>query len=134
MTLVDTNVMIDVLLGDAVWMAWSAERLEECRNAGPLYLNEIGYAELSAKMDRESDVEIAVGGLGLTFERMPARALYAAGQAFRRYRAAGGARLSVLPDFFIGAHAQISGLAILTRDVRPYRIYFPDVSLVSPEP
>jgi len=132
MTLVDTNVIIDILLSDAVWMAWSAERLEECRNAGPLYLNEIGYAELSAKMDRESDVETAVAGLGLTFERIPRPALYAAGQAFRRYRAAGGPRLSVLPDFFMGAHAQVSGLTILTRDVRPYRTYFPDVRLIAP--
>ena len=133
MTLVDTNVIIDILLADAVWMAWSAEQLEECRNAGPLYLNEIGYAELSAKMDRESDVETAVDGLGLTFERMPTSALYAAGQAFRRYRAAGGPRLSVLPDFFMGAHAQVSGLSILTRDVRPYRTYFPDVKLIAPD-
>lgn len=132
MTLVDTNVIIDVLLGDAAWMTWSAERLEACRNSGPLYLNEIGYAELSAKMDRESDVEAAVGGLGLTFERMPTSALYAAGQAFRRYRAAGGPRLSVLPYFFVGAHAQVNGMAILTRDGRPYRTYFPDVRLITP--
>jgi predicted nucleic acid-binding protein len=83
-------------------------------------------------MDRESDVETAIGGLGLTFERIPRSALYAAGQAFRRYRAAGGPRLSVLPDFFMGAHAHVGALAILTRDVRPYRTYFPDVRLIAP--
>jgi predicted nucleic acid-binding protein len=132
MTLVDTNVLIDILMCDPVWLDWSAERLDECRRSGPLCLNEIGYAELSAHLDSEPILQSALVGLGLTLERMPSSALFAAGQAFRRYRAAGGPRPNVLADFFIGAHAHVARWAILTRDVRRYQSYFPEVALIAP--
>ncbi|MEJ1974722.1 MAG: hypothetical protein WDN49_00445 [Acetobacteraceae bacterium] len=63
---------------------------------------------------------------------MPRAALFLAGKAFQRYRAAGGTRTGVLPDFFIGAHASIAGLALLTRDAQRYRTYFPTISLIAP--
>ena len=62
----------------------------------------------------------------------PRSALFLAGKAFRRYRAAGGARTGVLPDFFIGAHASVEGWPLLTRDAGRYRGYFPKVRLIAP--
>ena len=133
MTLVDTNVIVDLLTADATWFEWSAEHLDQCRRAGQIYVNEITYAELSARIDVEANVQMALRELSLQLERMPVAALFAAGRAFSRYRAAGGPRTTVLPNFFIGAHASVARLPILTRDVRRYRAYFPKVRLIAPE-
>jgi hypothetical protein len=132
MILVDTNVLIDVLISDPVWLDWSIEHLDQCRHSSSICINEIGYAELAARNDSETGMQTALNKLGVTFERMPTAALFAAGQAFRRYREAGGPRLNVLADFSVGAHAEVSRVAILTRDVRRYRTYFPDVTLIAP--
>lgn len=134
MTLVDTNVIVDVLTANADWFNWSAEQLAECAEAGPLYINDITYAELAVRIEAELDLTRVLRSLDLRLERMPVSALFRAGRAFDRYRAAGGPRTSLLPDFFIGAHAEIDKLPLLTRDVRRYRQYFPNVQLIAPEP
>jgi predicted nucleic acid-binding protein len=133
MILVDTNVIIDILVSDPVWLGWSIEHLDQCRHSGAICINEVGYAELAARNDSEAVMRTALHKLGITLERMPTAALFAAGQAFRRYRAAGGPRPNVLADFFVGAHAQTTRMTILTRDVRRYRTYFADVELIAPE-
>ena len=133
MTLVDTNVISDTLTPLSEWQDWSIARLNECRHHSPLATNEIVFAELSARMSSEADVHAVLAELDIALERMPTAALFAAGQAYRKYRAAGGSRSSVLPDFFIGAHARVAKVPILTRDIRPYRTYFPDVRLIAPE-
>lgn len=133
MTLVDTNVISDTLTPDSEWQAWSIARLYECRRRGPLTTNEIVFAELSARLSSEADILMVLAHLDIAFERIPTEALFAAGQAFRKYRAAGGSRSNVLPDFFLGAHAQVTQVPILTRDVKPYRTYFPDVALIAPD-
>jgi predicted nucleic acid-binding protein len=133
MTLVDTNVVVDVLTDDPNWLDWSATQLDQCRKVGLLYVNEITYAELAVRIETEADLEFALSELRLQLERTPTRALFAAGKAFHRYRDGGGPRTSVLPDFFIGAHAHVARLPLLTRDTRRYRAYFPDVKLIAPE-
>ena len=133
MTLVDTNVIADILSPGSAWQAWSIDRIDGCRDRGPVSTNEIVFAELSARLSSEDAVQRVLDNLGITLERIPTAGLFAAGQAYRKYRAAGGSRSSVLPDFFIGAHAQVNRATILTRDPRPYRTYFPDVELIAPE-
>lgn len=132
MILVDTNVIADVLTPSSEWQAWSIDRLDECRRNDTLGTNEIVFAELSARLRTEADVRNVLSDLLITLERTPTAGLFAAGQAFRKYRAAGGLRTNVLPDFFIGAHAQVTRSPILTRDARPYRSYFPDVEVIEP--
>jgi predicted nucleic acid-binding protein len=132
MTLVDTNIVLDILTDDPTWLDWSVEQIDQCRRSGLLHINEAAYAELSVQAESEAQLQRALGELSIQLERTPIAALYVAGQAFRRYRAAGGPRTSVLPDFFIGAHAQVMGVPILTRDVRRYRSYFPKVRLIAP--
>lgn len=132
MTLIDTNVIIDILARDPVWVNWSAARLEEARRRGRLVINEVCYAELAANLETEPELQSALGQLGIELEWTPSSALFAAGHAFKSYRAAGGPRTNILPDFFIGAHAQAAAMPILTRDVRRYRTYFPDVELIAP--
>jgi predicted nucleic acid-binding protein len=131
-TLVDTNVLIDVLSNNPVWRPWSLERLEARSASGRLLINEVVYAELSLGFDTEEELDEAVLDLNVFLVWSPKPALFLAGQAFDRYRRAGGARIGVLPDMFIGAHAQVARLPILTRDVGRYRTYFPDVELITP--
>jgi predicted nucleic acid-binding protein len=133
MTLVDTNVLVDILSNDPIWLRWSADELDRRREAGSLYINGITYAELAVRIEAEADLQAALTDLGIRLERTPISALFMAGQAFRRYRLAGGPRIAILPDFFIGAHAQVAQWPILTRDVRRYRTYFPDVDLITPD-
>jgi predicted nucleic acid-binding protein len=133
MTLVDTNVLLDVLSNDPRWSEWSLRHLARRAALGPVIVNEIVYAEMSARMESQSQVERALADLDASFDRVPTRALFLAGKSYSRYRASGGVRSGVLPDFFIGAHAQVLGCSLLTRDVRRYRTYFPDVELIAPD-
>ncbi len=133
MTLVDTNVLIDLLTHDPTWIDWSIEQMDRRAARGPLIINEIIYAELSVGFASEEALADALDELAVEFFRTPLPALFLAGKAFREYRRAGGRRTGVLPDFFIGAHAQLLGLPILTRDARRYRAYFPEVEVIAPE-
>ncbi len=132
MTLVDTNVLIDILSADPTWSAWSLGQLLRRSNEGALLINEVIYAEMSTRIETETELDDIIADLSVALERTPKHALFLAGKAFKQYRAAGGTRTGVLPDFFIGAHAEVGGLTILTRDARRYAQYFPDVKLVAP--
>jgi len=131
-TLVDTNVLLDVLSDDPNWRAWSVDRLEQRSSEGPLFINDVVYAELSSRFSIEDLLDRKVSELNVALQRMPKHALFLAGHAYERYRRAGGTRSGVLPDFFIGAHAQVAQWPLLTRDVGRYRTYFPDVELIAP--
>jgi hypothetical protein len=133
MTLIDTNVLLDLATDDPVWADWSVRHLDAAAVKGPLVINDVVYAELSVGFERIEELDDLLDEAGVTLEEIPREALFLAGKAFRRYRAAGGARLGVLPDFFIGAHAAVLGLALLTRDAGRYRTYFPSVVMVTPE-
>ena len=132
MVLVDTNVLIDALNDDARWADWSLSQMRALAQIHELAINPVIYAELSAAFTRMEDLDRVVDRLRLRLLELPRPALFLAGKAFMRYRRDGGNRPSVLPDFFIGAHAAVSGLPILTRDVRRYRNHFPSVKLVAP--
>jgi predicted nucleic acid-binding protein len=121
-TLVDTNVLLDVLSDNPNWRAWSVNRLEQRSGEGPLLINEVIYAELSSRFATEDLLDLKVSELNVTLQRMPKQALFLAGHAYER---SGGTRSGVLPDFFIGAHAQVAQWPLLTREVRRYRTYFP---------
>ena len=130
--LVDSNVIIDVLTEDTAWSRWSSSALERCANEGALYINPIIYAEVSIRFDTIEELEAALPRDAFRRLDVPPEAAFLAGKAFLRYRKRGGSRTSTLPDFFIGAHAAVSNLRLLTRDDRRYRTYFPTVTFISP--
>lgn len=132
MTLVDTNVLIDILLGDPKWQVWSALALQQQSLHGPIVINEIVYAELSGKYTTQSALDDIVDEMELQFEWLPRPALHVAGRTFNSYRRSGGTRNSILPDFFIGSHAVVTECPILTRDTGRYRTHFPNVQLITP--
>lgn len=130
--LVDSNVLIDAINNDPVWGDWSIAQLKEQAFGHQLCINNIIYAELSLTFKTAGELDDVVQTMGLTLLDMPKQAAFLAGKAFVEYRKSGGTKTNVLSDFFIGAHAQVSGMPILTRDVRRYRHYFPEVALVAP--
>jgi predicted nucleic acid-binding protein len=133
MTFVDSNVLIDILSHDPAWSEWSFRMLSRCSASGPLLINETVYAEISVHIKSQAELDAIIDDLDVTMLRIPKPALFVAGKAYLNYRQAGGIRTGVLPDFFIGAHAQVTGLPILTRDARRYRSYFPDVDVIAPD-
>ena len=131
-TLVDSNVLIDVLANDPEWADWSISALNKLSRLGPLLINPIILAEISVRFERAIDVEAALSILPLKREALPWDAAFLAGQAFRAYRLLQGTKRSPMPDFYIGAHALTGNLRLLTRDAKRYATYFPRVNLYSP--
>lgn len=129
MVLVDTNVLLDVIEDDPEWGDWSQSRLDAAGLRGALAINAVVYAELSMAYERIEDLDAMVRRAGLHLSAIPREALFLAGKAFLQYRRRHGSKTGVLPDFFIGAHAAVAGMAILTRDPRPFRTYFPTVEI-----
>jgi predicted nucleic acid-binding protein len=128
--LVDTNVIFDLLHNDPIWVHWARTQLAQ--HAGQLIINPLIYAELCYEANSPAEVDELVEGFGFRYEELPHHALFLAAKAYRTYRARGGIKTSPLPDFFIGAHAQVLGIPIITRDQDRYRTYFPAVPLISP--
>jgi hypothetical protein len=132
MVLVDTNVLLDVVTSHPQWADWSQQQLEAAALKDSLAINAIVYAELSVGFRRIEEVEAVLLKAQIAVEDIPREALFLAGKAFQRYRARGGTRTGVLPDFFIGAHAAVLGISLLTRDARRYADYFPKLVLIAP--
>jgi predicted nucleic acid-binding protein len=132
-TLVDANVLIDIFESDPVWAARSERALRAFGATGPLVINEVIYAEVSVRYENTEELDRDLPIDYFQRERVPWPAAFLAGKAFLSYRRRGGARRSPLPDFFIGAHAAVGGLRLLTRDPTRYRAYFPTVELTTPE-
>jgi predicted nucleic acid-binding protein len=133
LTLIDSNILIDLFVDDPKWSDWSLNQLEQAALNGPLLINDIVYAETSTRHPTIEDFEAALAIANVTVVPTPRMALFLAGKAFMRYRSAGGTRTGVLADFFIGAHAAVEGLPLLTRDARRYRNYFPTLVLIAPD-
>jgi predicted nucleic acid-binding protein len=133
LTFTDTNVLIDVATNNRDWADWSRRALSAAHSRGALLINVVVYAEFAVSFARASDCDAELAPFDLTMAEIPREAAFRAAQAFREYRQAGGGRVAVLPDFFIGAHASVLKLPLLTRDARRYRTYFPELSLLAPE-
>lgn len=133
MILVDSNVLLDVVTDDAQWRSWSAAALSDAVLTGTVAINQLVYAEVSIAYRRVQELDAVLNRLRIQRADLPWEAAHLAGQAFLSYRRSDGQKSSPMPDFYIGAHAQASGAQLLTRDVRRYRTYFPDVSLIAPD-
>lgn len=130
--LVDSNVILDVLTEDPVWFEWSAQMLTEYADQGRLIINPLIYAEVSIGFQTPEELIAVLPQEFFQYEPLPYEAAFLAGKSFLKYRQRGGERRSPLPDFYIGAHAAVAALSLLTRDVNRYRTYFPSISLITP--
>jgi predicted nucleic acid-binding protein len=130
---VDTNIIVDVVQPDPVWAEWSASALERARSSDQLVTGPIVAAEVAHGLETIELLEHTFAGLSIDLLDADLMAAFRAGQAFREYRRRGGQRASLLPDFLIGAQAAALGAAVLTRDPRRFRSYFPDLPLITPD-
>ena len=130
--LIDSNVLIDVIQQDPLWLDWSAATIGECLRRGRLAINPLIYAEVSAYFQSERDIDSALPARFYERLDLPYAAARSAAVAFLQYRKAGGTRTSLLPDFYIGAHAQLLGCTLVSRDRARYQTYFPQLTLISP--
>jgi predicted nucleic acid-binding protein len=130
--LVDSNILLDVLQEDSRWFDWSSRQLASCAERSELFINPVIYAEVSIGFDTIESVEEALPPGYVRREPLPWEAAFLAGKCFLRYRRLGGTRRSPLPDFFIGAHAAVADMMLLTRDASRYRTYFPKLALIAP--
>ena len=131
--LVDSSVLLDVMTEDRAWSEWSSHALEQYAEENILAINPVIYAEVSIRFDRIEDLEAALPRNLLERLPIPWEAAFLAGKCFLQYRKRGGARHSTLPDFFIGAHAAVAGMALITRDAARYRSYFPKLRVIAPD-
>ena len=130
----DTNVLVDLIDRDPRWVKWSQRQVQTAYEAGgPIALNPIIYAELAAAFDAQDELDHWLRPALFKRLPLPYEAGFRASRAFLEYRKAGGAKTSPLPDFYIGAHAEVSGFILITRDVTRYRTYFPKLKLLTPE-
>jgi predicted nucleic acid-binding protein len=132
-TLVDTNVLIDILEDDRQWESWSERQLDAARGSGKLVINPLIYAEVCAGYPTQRHADQALPATIYRRENLPWEAAFNASRAFLAYRKGGGAKRSPLPDFYIGAHADLKGYDLLTRDPARYRSYFPALNIISPD-
>jgi predicted nucleic acid-binding protein len=130
--LVDSNVILDVVTEDQKWYDWSAGQLEKLAESHTFVINPIIYSEVSIGFDRIEDLDLALPREFFRRDPLPWLAGFLAVKCFVKYRRSGGRRHSPLPDLYIGAHAAIGGIALLTRDTNRYKTYFPKLALISP--
>ena len=131
-TLVDSNVLLDILTEDPAWFDWSSDALETAADIGRLVINPVIYSEVSVRFTTIEELEEVVPRSIFEREALPFEAAFLAGKAFVTYRKRGGVKLSPLPDFFVGAHAAVAGYRLLTRDASRFRAYFNGLNLIAP--
>jgi predicted nucleic acid-binding protein len=132
-TLVDSNVILDLVTDDPRWGSWSADALSRAADESALAINPLIFAEVSIGFKTVEELEHLLPPDEFSRLELPYEAAFLAGKAFLSYRRKGGARSAPLADFYIGAHAAVAGMRLLTRDPRRYRTYFPTVNLIAPE-
>jgi hypothetical protein len=131
-TMVDSNVLLDVMTEDPVWCEWSSESLSRAAESSRLVINPIVFAEVSVRFSRIEQLDAVLPRDLYEREAIPFEAAFLAGKSFVSYRKRGGTKRSPLPDFFIGAHAAVAGYRLITRDAARYRTYFPRLALIAP--
>lgn len=132
-TLVDSNILLDILTDDPDWSAWSSTALAEAFDSGRVVINPVVYAEVSVGFELIEDLNDALPAAQFIREPLPYSAGFLAGKSFLTYRRRGGVKVTPLPDFYIGAHAAVAGHRLLTRDARRYRTYFKGLDVLAPD-
>jgi len=131
-TILDSNVLLDLIKRDPAWYPWSSGRLALHARSG-VCINAIIFSECAAGYESGGGFQSFMKHVGVTFEDIPQEAAYLAGRTHTQYRLRGGLKIRTLPDFLIGAHAAVRGHTLLTRDPVVYRSYFPDLAIIAPD-
>jgi len=131
--LVDSNIILDIVTEDKRWFGWSNKTLTRLSAANMFVINPSIYSEVSVGFEKIEGLEDVLDPRLFRRDQIPWEAAFLAGKCFLQYRRQGGKRDAPLPDFFIGAHAAVSKMQLLTRDEVRYRTYFPTITIISPK-
>ena len=130
--LVDSNIILDIFTEDPQWYSWSSQKLAYYVEHTSLIINPIIYAEISMRFTHIEALEKSLPSDYFVYQPLPREAVFLAAKVFLEYKKKGGHKHFILPDFFIGAHALVGNMALLTRNMSRYRTYFPALPLISP--
>ncbi|MEA3468112.1 MAG: type II toxin-antitoxin system VapC family toxin [Thermodesulfobacteriota bacterium] len=130
---IDSCILLDLFTDDPNWAAWSEGILDRYSQTNTLYINSIVYAEVSIGFNKIEELEKAIEQLSIKVLEIPREALFLTGKTFLKYRKNKGTKNAPLPDFFIGAHTSVSSFDLITRDIKKFRTYFPQVKLIHPQ-
>ena len=130
--LVDTNVWIDCIDESSSWHQWAIEQLQSCSERYPLHVNIVIYSELLIPGPDVTALDAMLDIYATLRTQLPWASASITATAYALYRRSGGTKQKPLPDFFIGAHAAISNLSVLTRDPKPYKSYFAKLQVIAP--
>ena len=131
-TAIDTNIFLDILRPNDIFVDASANALEISATAGLLVICDVVYAELCIHFPTQQECDDFLGANQIRVESSTKLALFTASRAWRIYRQQGGQRTRILPDFLIGAHAQTQASRLLSRDRGFYRQLFPQLDILDP--
>jgi predicted nucleic acid-binding protein len=132
-TLIDSNVMFDILDGTPIWKDWSIKQLRLLTQSGDFVINQIVYAEVSIPFKNPEQFDRSFPVSWARREDIPWKASFRAGKAYLEYKRRGGSAKQVLPDFIIGAHAAALNYRLITRDAPRFRTYFPELQIIAPD-
>ncbi len=130
--LVDTNVWVDCIDAASPWHEWAVEQLQVCSERSPLHVNIVIFSELLIPGPDVRDLDAMLDIYDTLRTPLPWAAASLTAAAYATYLRRGGAKHKPLPDFFIGAHAAVSNLSVLTRDPKPYKGYFAKLEVIAP--
>jgi predicted nucleic acid-binding protein len=130
--LVDTNVWIDCIDQSSPWHEWALDQLQACSEKSPLSINIIVYTELLVPGTNAPSLDDMLDVYETIRSPLPWACASLTARAFGLYRSRGGTRQKPLPDFYIGAHAAVANLSVLTRDPTGYVSFFPRLRLLCP--
>jgi len=131
-TAIDTNVLIDIFVGDKKFAEKSAAALQKCLNNGAVLACEIVWSETASVFHNVSQFNSIINSLSIQFSPMNADSALLAGSFWQEYRKKGGPKNRIAADFLIGAHALAQCDCLLTRDRGFYRKYFKNLKIIDP--
>ncbi len=131
-TLVDTNIWIDCIDPNSAWHEWSVEQLQRLSERSPLHVNLVVYTELLVPGPDINALDALLDVYDTLRSPLPWACAALTAAAFALYRGRGGSKLKPMPDFYIGAHAAVANLSVLTRDASAYKSYFARLTVIAP--
>lgn len=131
-TLVDTNVWVDCIDANSPWHDWAIDQLQRLSERAPLHVNLIVYTELLVPGPDIDALDALLDVYDTLRTPLPWACASLTAAAFALYRARGGSKPKPMPDFYIGAHAAVANLSVLTRDPAAYKSYFARLVVVAP--
>lgn len=130
-TAVDSSVLLAIFNEEPNGSAW-LQTLMYARREGMLVICDTVYAEVAPFFTLQADLHDALRRLGACFEPLTAEAAWRAGTLFAEYRASGGPRQHLIPDFLIGAHAEVQADRLAAADRGYFCTYFTGLAILHP--